>query len=79
MASSFLLNAAIFIWVTCVDLFTNMDICLPDSKMSLQSEQGFIRGGYVLIKEAGLRSFLWSKRFLVLRDQMLTVHKNEVL
>lgn len=33
--------------------------------------------GPVLIKEAGIRSFLWSKRFLQLRDQMITIHKNE--
>ncbi|KAJ3319662.1 hypothetical protein HDV06_006155 [Boothiomyces sp. JEL0866] len=33
--------------------------------------------GHVLIKEGGLRSFIWSKRFIQLRDQMLTIHKNE--
>jgi protein-serine/threonine kinase len=34
--------------------------------------------GHVLLKDSGLRSFIWSKRFLQLRDQMVTIHKNEV-
>lgn len=38
-----------------------------------------IISGYVSIKEGGLRSFLWTKRWMQLRDQMLTIHKNEVL
>jgi hypothetical protein len=29
-------------------------------------------------EEEGIRSFLWSKRWLVLRDQTLSFHKNEV-
>ncbi|KAI8900569.1 kinase-like domain-containing protein [Globomyces pollinis-pini] len=33
--------------------------------------------GNILIRDSGLRSFIWSKRFLQLRDQMLTIHKNE--
>jgi protein-serine/threonine kinase len=34
--------------------------------------------GPILIKEAGIRSFMWSKRFLQLRDQMVTIHKNDI-
>lgn len=38
-----------------------------------------IRQGMVTVKEEeGIRSFLWSKRWLVLRDQTLSFHKNEV-
>ncbi|GHJ85730.1 hypothetical protein NliqN6_2132 [Naganishia liquefaciens] len=37
-----------------------------------------IRQGMVTVKEEeGIRSFLWSKRWLVLRDQTLSFHKNE--
>lgn len=38
-----------------------------------------IRQGMVGVKEEeGIRSFLWSKKWLVLRDQTLSFHKNEV-
>ncbi|KAI8992270.1 kinase-like domain-containing protein [Pilobolus umbonatus] len=36
-----------------------------------------IKEGYVNVKEDGLRAWIWSKRYLVLRDQALTVHRNE--
>ncbi|KAL5033812.1 hypothetical protein BDEG_21814 [Batrachochytrium dendrobatidis JEL423] len=36
-----------------------------------------LKRGNVFVKEGGLRSFIWSKRWLQLRDQMVTVHKNE--
>ncbi|KAI8920609.1 kinase-like domain-containing protein [Entophlyctis helioformis] len=36
-----------------------------------------VKRGHVMVKEGGLRSFIWSKRWLQLRDQMLTVHRNE--
>jgi len=37
-----------------------------------------IKKGYASVKEDGLRSFLWSKRWLVLREQTLTIQRNEV-
>ena len=37
-----------------------------------------IRTGYANVKEEGLRSFLWSKRWLVLDETDLAVFKNEV-
>jgi hypothetical protein len=37
-----------------------------------------VKRGYVLLKEDGLRSFIWSKRWLLLREQTLTFHRNEV-
>jgi len=37
-----------------------------------------IKKGYASVKEDGLRSFLWSKRWLVLREQSLTIQRNEV-
>lgn len=39
---------------------------------------GVVRKGYVSVKEDGLRSWIWSKRWLALREQTLTFHKNEV-
>lgn len=36
-----------------------------------------IRKGYVSVKEDGIRSWIWSKRWLALREQTLTFHKNE--
>jgi len=36
-----------------------------------------VKKGYASVKEDGLRSFLWSKRWLILREQTLSIHKNE--
>ncbi|BGP58059.1 Protein kinase [Rhodotorula sphaerocarpa] len=36
-----------------------------------------IRRGWVAVKEDGLRAWLWSKRWLILREHTLTFHKNE--
>jgi len=36
-----------------------------------------VKKGYASVKEDGLRSFLWSKRYLVLREQTLTIQRNE--
>jgi protein-serine/threonine kinase len=36
-----------------------------------------VKRGYLLVKEDGLRAFLWSKKWCLLREQTLTFHKNE--
>ncbi|KAJ3314403.1 Protein kinase [Boothiomyces sp. JEL0838] len=36
-----------------------------------------VKNGYVGVKEEGLRSFLWSKKWLVLRENTLTFHKSD--
>ncbi|KAI9263749.1 kinase-like domain-containing protein [Sporodiniella umbellata] len=36
-----------------------------------------IKEGYLSVKEDGLRAWIWSKRYCVLRDQALTFHRNE--
>lgn len=41
------------------------------------SNGGIVRKGYVSVKEDGIRSWIWSKRWLALREQTLTFHKNE--
>ncbi|KAH9250295.1 hypothetical protein BASA81_011912 [Batrachochytrium salamandrivorans] len=38
-----------------------------------------VKRGNVVVKEEGLLSFTWSKRWLVLREQTLTFHRNEAL
>lgn len=37
-----------------------------------------VRRGFAKLKEDGLRSWIWSQRWLILREQTLTFHKNEV-
>ncbi|GAA96299.1 uncharacterized protein L969DRAFT_626409 [Mixia osmundae IAM 14324] len=46
----------------------------PDNSRSLTT---ILRRGFVSVKEEGIRSWIWSKRWLVLREQTLTFHKNE--
>ncbi|KAJ3107126.1 Protein kinase [Phlyctochytrium planicorne] len=36
-----------------------------------------IKQGYVTVKEEGIRSFIWSKRWLSLHERTLSIHKNE--
>lgn len=36
-----------------------------------------VKNGYVSIKEDGIRSWIWSKRFLCLRELTLSFHRNE--
>ena len=37
-----------------------------------------VKRGYANVREDGFKSFLWPKRWLLLRDQTLTLHRNEV-
>ncbi|BGP11233.1 Protein kinase [Rhodotorula toruloides] len=39
--------------------------------------QTILRRGWVSVKEDGLRAWLWSKKWLVLREQSLSFYKNE--
>jgi protein-serine/threonine kinase len=43
-----------------------------------QPSTTIVRRGWVSVKEEGLRSWIWSKRWLILRESTLTMHKNEV-
>lgn len=36
-----------------------------------------VKKGYISVKEDGLRAWIWSKRWLLLREQTLTFHRNE--
>lgn len=42
------------------------------------SAQTIVRRGWVSVKEDGLRAWIWSKRWIILREQTLTLYKNEV-
>ncbi|KAG0176656.1 Protein kinase [Apophysomyces sp. BC1034] len=35
------------------------------------------KDGYLQVKEDGLKAWIWSKRYVVLREQTLTFHRNE--
>ncbi|CAO3627148.1 unnamed protein product [Cunninghamella blakesleeana] len=37
------------------------------------------KDGFVHVKEEGLKAWIWSKRYLVLREQCLTIHRSEHL
>ncbi|GAA5916333.1 uncharacterized protein JCM6883_003924 [Sporobolomyces salmoneus] len=39
--------------------------------------QTIVRRGWVSVKEDGLRAWIWSKRWLILREQSLSFYKNE--
>ncbi|PWZ01504.1 putative Cla4-p21-activated kinase [Testicularia cyperi] len=41
------------------------------------SGSAVVRKGWISVKEDGIRSWIWSKRWLALREQTLTFHKNE--
>ncbi|GAA5845412.1 hypothetical protein JCM11251_005066 [Rhodosporidiobolus azoricus] len=41
------------------------------------SAQTIVRRGWINVKEDGLRAWIWSKRWLVLREQTLSLYKNE--
>jgi protein-serine/threonine kinase len=38
---------------------------------------GIVKQGYLSVKEDGLMNFLWTKRYVVLRDQSLSFYKSE--
>lgn len=48
------------------------------SKALQPTQASVLKSGHVSVKEEGLRSWIWSKKWLLLRDKMLTLHKNEV-
>ncbi|KAI9626067.1 hypothetical protein KEM48_010576 [Puccinia striiformis f. sp. tritici PST-130] len=51
---------------------------LSGSNLPLQpNPTTIVRRGFAKLKEDGLRSWIWSQRWLILREQTLTFHKNE--
>lgn len=37
-----------------------------------------VRSGYANVKEDGFTSLFWNRRWMVLKEERLTFHKNEV-
>ena len=50
----------------------------PDRGAPPNTNSSVIRSGFVSVKEDGFASWLWTKRWLVLREQVLSFHKSEV-
>ncbi|KAF8332021.1 kinase-like domain-containing protein [Cantharellus anzutake] len=49
----------------------------PDRPGSSSANEAVIRSGYTSVKEDGFASWLWMKRWLVLKELALTFHKSE--
>ncbi|GAA5858583.1 hypothetical protein JCM8547_001374 [Rhodosporidiobolus lusitaniae] len=49
----------------------------PGQSAPVSSAQTIVRRGWVSVKEDGLRAWIWSKRWLILREQSLSLYKNE--
>lgn len=45
---------------------------------SSPSVSGVLKHGYISVKEEGLKAFIWSKRYMTLRELTLSFHRNEV-
>ncbi|KAF9514398.1 hypothetical protein BS47DRAFT_1316887 [Hydnum rufescens UP504] len=49
----------------------------PDRSAPSNTNSSVIRSGFVSVKEDGFASWLWTKKWLVLREQVLSFHKSE--
>ncbi|KAL6308798.1 kinase-like domain-containing protein [Sparassis latifolia] len=49
----------------------------PNRNSDMSSHSNTVRVGYVSIKEDGVISWLWRPKWLILKEQTLTIHKNE--
>ncbi|KAF8305573.1 Pkinase-domain-containing protein [Clavulina sp. PMI_390] len=50
----------------------------PDRSQNSSASQGtYVRAGYVSLKEDGFASWYWSKKYLILREEVLSIHRNE--
>lgn len=47
------------------------------SQGTFKNSASVVRSGYISVKEDGLRSWIWSKKWLVLRETSLLFHKND--
>ena len=64
-----------------VSAISKASISLPTSNPSSQSYMGvnkIIRRGWASVKEDGIKSWIWTKKYLVLRDSSLSFMKNDV-
>ena len=57
--------------------FRSLSASGASERSSPPQPHAILRRGFVNVKEEGLRSWIWSKRWLVLREQHLSIHKND--
>ncbi|KAI0776731.1 hypothetical protein BD413DRAFT_430151, partial [Trametes elegans] len=50
----------------------------PNRNPDMVSSSHVVRSGVVAVKEDGIVSWLWRPKWLVLKEQTLSIHKNEV-
>ena len=50
----------------------------PNRNSDMVTSSHIVRSGMVAIKEDGIVSWLWRPKWLVLKEQTLSIHKNEV-
>ncbi|KAF9990691.1 Protein kinase, partial [Entomortierella chlamydospora] len=41
------------------------------------NSSGVLKHGYISVKEEGLKAFIWSKRYMTLRELTLSFHRSE--
>ncbi|KAJ3299661.1 Protein kinase [Blyttiomyces sp. JEL0837] len=56
---------------------SDADMAPTSSASSMATSSPVVKRGYCTVKDEGIKSFLWNKRWLLLREQTLTFHKNE--
>lgn len=50
----------------------------PNRNSSVMNPSGVVRSGWANVKEEGFASLFWRPKWLILREQTLAFHKNEV-
>lgn len=50
----------------------------PARDLAPTNVSGVLKHGYISVKEEGLKAFIWSKRYMTLRELTLSFHRNEV-
>ena len=50
----------------------------PNRLTPTVSNNEIIKQGWASVKEEGFTSWIWAKKYLILRDQTLSLHKSEV-
>ncbi|KAG0263911.1 Protein kinase [Actinomortierella ambigua] len=49
----------------------------PLRDQTTPNASGVLKHGYISVKEEGLKAFIWSKRYMTLRELTLSFHRNE--
>ncbi|KAF9553959.1 hypothetical protein BGW38_009349, partial [Lunasporangiospora selenospora] len=57
--------------------YSNLTPIQPIRDQPPSNGSGVLKHGYIAVKEEGLKAFIWSKRYLTLREFTLGFHRNE--